>query len=440
VRGDPLLASVPALSGLAAGIVALRLYPIPVRALGWLAARGRGFVPVVALRTIARHSAGANLPLLVLLLTAAFGTFASVVSTSLDRGQVAASYLEVGADYRLVNALGGVLPPSLDPAKVPGIEAAASGIIDTSAPFATGAYQGRTIYLETIDPAPYAAVAGGTAADPDWPADFTAPFAAEGLGTPANPIPAIVSTRLPTGSSNLPPGTTFTMEAARTNMTFRVVERRDTFAGVDPRLPFAIVPFDQVKAAAGHFVTPELFWLRGRPGLVDALNAAVDEHRGNARIVAREDAYANLHDAPLVRVIATGYALSVVLAGLYMAFTIVGSMVLSAARRTRDHAFLRTLGVSSAQRMALTLMEHAPPVLLGLLPGVLLGVGIAMLVEPGLGLATFVGNVHVPLFVDWAGLGVMIAALVATVAVAVLGGSWLASRARVADALRIGEH
>jgi hypothetical protein len=46
----------------------------------------------------------------------------------------------------------------------------------------------------------------------------------------------------------------------------------------------------------------------------------------------------------------------------------------------------------------------------------------------------------VPLFVDWAGLAGMIAALVATVAVAVLGGSWLASRARVADALRIGEH
>jgi len=115
-------------------------------------------------------------------------------------------------------------------------------------------------------------------------------------------------------------------------------------------------------------------------------------------------------------------------------------MVLSAARRTRDHAFLRTLGVSSAQRMALTLMEHAPPVLLGLLPGVGLGVAIAILVEPGLGLINFVGGQRVPLFIDWPGLAVMVAALVATVAIAVAGGSWLASRARVADALRIGEH
>lgn len=441
VRGDPLLASVPALSGLAAGIVALRLYPVPVRALGWLAARGRGFVPVVALRTVARHSAGANLPLLVLLLTAGFGTFASVVGTSLDRGQLAASYLDVGADYRLDNALGGVLPPSLDVAKVDGVQAAAAGLIDDSAPLgSTAGNGGGAIYLEIIEPEPYAAVGAGTAADPAWPADFLAPFAPEGLGTAANPIPAIVSTKVPTGTGQLTPGTTFRMEAARSQLTFRVVERRPTFAGIDTRVPWAVVPFDQVKAAAGHFVAPTNYWVRGGDGVGAALDAAVDANHGNARVITRSAVYAGLHDAPLVRALSIGYALAVVLAAAYMAFTIIGSMVLSAARRTRDHAFLRTLGVSSAQRMGLTLMEHAPPVLLGLLPGVALGVAIAILVEPGLGLVTFAGGRPVPLAIDWPGLGVIVAALVATVVIAVAGGSWLASRARVADALRIGEH
>lgn len=441
VRGDPLLASVPALSGLAAGILALRVYPLPVRALGWLAARGRGFVAVVALRTISRHSAGANLPLLVLLLTAAFGTFASVVGTSLDRGQLAASYLDVGADYRLVNALGGVLPPSLDVAKVEGVEAAAPGLIDTSARFASSTGQeSATVYLQTIDPVTYAAVTAGTAADPDWPADFLAPYAADGLGTDANPIPAILSTKLPTGSSNLPVGSVFHMEAARSMLAFRVAARRASFAGIDDRLPFAVVPFDQVKVAVGYFVPPSLYWVRGGPSVRAALVAAVDEHRGNARVIARSDTYATLHDAPLPRAIQAGYVLALVLAAAYMAFTIVGAMVLSAARRTRDHAFMRTLGVSAPQRLALTLMEHAPPVVLGLLPGVALGVAIAMLVEPGLGLPTFVGSDHVPLFFDWPALGVMAAALVATVVLAVVAGGWLASRARIADALRIGEH
>ncbi len=83
----------PVLAGLAAGIVALRLYPLPIRALGWLAARRRDFVPVLGLRTIGRHPGAANLPLLVLLLTAAFGAFSSVLASSIDRGQVTASYL-----------------------------------------------------------------------------------------------------------------------------------------------------------------------------------------------------------------------------------------------------------------------------------------------------------------------------------------------------------
>ena len=49
-RFDPLLASVPVLAGLAAGIVALRLYPLPIRA------------PGLACRSTARHRPGAGPP------------------------------------------------------------------------------------------------------------------------------------------------------------------------------------------------------------------------------------------------------------------------------------------------------------------------------------------------------------------------------------------
>ena len=98
------------------------------------------------------------------------------------------------------------------------------------------------------------------------------------------------------------------------------------------------------------------------------------------------------------------------------------------------------VGTRLCLRIGLTLVEHAPPVVLGLIPGVLLGVAITYLVEQGLGLARFIGNGNVPLSVDWPGLGLLLAGLVAMVALAVVGGSWLASRARVADALRIDEH
>ena len=76
---------------------------------------------------------------------------------------------------------------------------------------------------------------------------------------------------------------------------------------------------------------------------------------------------------------------------------------------------------------------------LAIVPGVALGIGIAILCEPGLGLATFVGAAGVPLYVDLPALVVTVVALVGVVAVAVAAGTWLSRRVRMADALRIGD-
>jgi len=46
----PLIAAVPALAAIAAGLAAVRLVPLPLRLLGRVAASGRGLVPVLALR------------------------------------------------------------------------------------------------------------------------------------------------------------------------------------------------------------------------------------------------------------------------------------------------------------------------------------------------------------------------------------------------------
>jgi hypothetical protein len=100
---------------------------------------------------------------------------------------------------------------------------------------------------------------------------------------------------------------------------------------------------------------------------------------------------------------------------------------------------LRTLGVSSRQAQGLTAVENGPPVVLALIPGVLLGVGVALLVEPGLGLAEFVGAPGVPLFIDWSTLGVVVVAMIVVVVVAIVAGTWLAGRTRLTSALRIEE-
>ena len=439
VQFDPLLAAVPVVAGLAAGIVALRLYPLPIRALGWLAAKRRDFVPVLGLRTIGRHPGAANLPLLVLLLTAAFGAFSSVLASSINRGQETASYLDVGADFRVERIGLGSLAPAADIQAVAGVETIAPGLTDISAPFATTAGQRSSIFFEAVQPADYARVVAGTPAEPRWPQAFLeAPTASP--GSVENPIPALVSTKLPTGSRHLDPGDTFRVTVVGTSLAFRVVEQRDTFPGLGARSTFAIVSFEWLRAAFDKPPSPSVFWVRGSDGTGERLATAVAAAGGQGHVVSRYEAFAALHDAPLEAVIATAYATALVIAVVYMAMAIVGAMVLSAVGRTRDLAYLRTLGVTARQALGLTVMEHGPPVVLALIPGVALGIAIAALVEPGLGLATFVGLSGVPLYVDWTALALLAGSLIGVVGLAVAIGTWLSRRARMADALRIGEH
>ena len=76
---DPYLAAVPLLLGLAAGIVAVRIYPWPVRFLAAAAGRRRDLVPSLALRRVARQPGVTAAPLLVLLLGVSVAVFAAVM-------------------------------------------------------------------------------------------------------------------------------------------------------------------------------------------------------------------------------------------------------------------------------------------------------------------------------------------------------------------------
>ncbi|HEX5148322.1 MAG TPA: FtsX-like permease family protein [Candidatus Limnocylindrales bacterium] len=439
-RFDPLLASVPVLSGLAAGIVLVRLYPLPIRALGWLAARRRDIVPILGLRSIGRHPAAASVPLLVLMLTVGFGAFSSVVAWTVGHGQVVASYLAVGADYRLEHVGIGALAPSLDPAAVPGVEAVAEGVVDPSGRFWSSVYPRAPMFIEAIDPPGYQAVASGSPAAPDWPGPFLVqPVGA--VGTAEQPIPAILSQRVPTGTPSLAPGDTFSMEFLGEELVFSVAERRATFPGVAGERPFTVVPINWLRAATGRLLPPSVLWLRAGDDAAAQLADAVAAAPGLTRIVSRYEALAAHTAAPFSGAVVVGYWLAFAIAAAYMAFTVIGALVLSAERRTRDLTYLRPLGFTARQALGLAFMEHGPLLLLAVVPGIAFGLGVAILCIPGLGLATFVGSVgDVPVFVDWPALAVLAGGLLAATAAAVAGGTWLAGWAQLRDSLRNGEN
>ncbi|HJW22367.1 MAG TPA: FtsX-like permease family protein, partial [Candidatus Limnocylindrales bacterium] len=437
---DPLLAAVPVLAGLAAGILVTRLYPLPIRAFARLAARRRDVVPVLGLWTIGRDPAATSLPLLVLLMTAAFGAFSSVIASSLDQGQVTAAALTVGADYRVESAGIAVVPTASTLAAIPGVEAVAPAYVDPRAPFRSEPTQLASTYLDAIDPRAYATVAAGSAADPRWPAVFLDEPPASGAGSAAAPIPAILSSRLPNGTSNLGPGATFDLDVNGLELTFRLVEQRADFAGLGGPTTFAIVPLPWVDAALGSQAPrPSVLWVRGPASIAGSLRDAVAASGSVIRVVARAEVLAALRDAPLTSVVGAGYGLALVVAAGYMALAFVGAIVLSAARRSRDLAYLRTLGVSPVQSLGLTVVEHGPTVVLALAAGLALGLGLALALEPSLGLDGFVGMSGVPPSIDWPTLAVMVIALAAVVVGALLGGTWLSRRAPVTDVLRIGE-
>lgn len=436
---DPLLLGVPVLSGLAAGIVAMRLYPWPVRGLGWLAARRRDLVPVLGLRSVGRQGAAANLILVVLLLTAAFVAFASVIVASLERGQAAASYGAVGADYRVEQTGVTSLAP-MSPSSIPGVQAAAFGFIDPTTPFSSVPTQRAGLLLDAVDPVAYRAVTAATVAEPQWPGGFLAEPAGSDIGTETNPIPAILSWQLPSGSADLQPGSTFVMTINNQRLTFTLVGRSDGMPGIGEPGAFALAPYPWLKAANLTVpMRPSVLWIRGGPEVRAGLAAEAAKVAGTTRITSRHDVVQGLHNAPFSTAITAGFQIAVIVAELYLALTVIGSLVLSSARRTRDLAYLRTLGVTGAQALSLTVMEHAPAVLLAVVPGIALGIGVALLLEPSLGLSTFVGAGGVQPFVDWPALALLSAILLGVVAAAILGGTWLSRRARLVNALRVGE-
>ena len=436
VRVDPFLAAVPVLTGAAVGIVTTRLYPIPVRFLGWLAARARGIVPVLALRHVTRRPSFAALPILVLLATAAFSSFALIVMSSLDRGQVEASWREVGADYR-VTAPAGQNLRHLDLAAVSGVEAAATAFVSPGAKTRTPRSLVIRVDLIAIDARAYAAVAGGPVA-PAWPAELL--DTRHPAGTPDDPIPAVLSTTLPSGTDPIGPGNRVAVRLGDNFWTFQIVALRAEMPGIASGGSFLIAPLGAVQART-TLAAPNVAWIRGPASIEPDLAAAVARDApASTELLSRHDWYEQLRAAPLIQVIADGFRLAFILAAVYAAISIITALTLTAARRGQDLAFLRTLGLSPRQSAGILIVEHGVPILLSLVPGLATGIAVALLLESTLGLDAFLGGAtQFRVVLDWTGVAAVAALLIVVVTVAIATSTWLARRVPLTEALRAGE-
>jgi putative ABC transport system permease protein len=424
---DPFLAAVPALVGLAVGLVTVRIYPYPIRLLEVLASGARGLTPALGLRRAQRQLGSGQLPLIVLLLTIAIGVFSSTMLATISQGQVDAAWQSVGADYAIVAPSGLSDVPELG--SLDGVQAVAPlSEFDGTVGIAGGA----PVHVVAVDPAAYRDLLATTPFDVRLPSAFFEPPGDPTPGTADAPVPAIISRALVRSSTApLRQGASFQITWRARFPTFEVSAVVDRWPGVEEGSSFAIVPRDITMAALrGRPLDPTSVLVAGPDGLGPDLRAALESDGVEARVVARDELVGTLRQRPLVEAVQAGFAIAVGLAVAYAALAVIISLVLAAGARARETAQLRTLGLSRSQVVGLAILEHGPPVLVAALAGIGLGVAVGWLLLPGLALGAFTGGAVDPvLTVDLSQLLLVVGALAAIVALGIVAAAWVQRRA-----------
>jgi putative ABC transport system permease protein len=144
--------------------------------------------------------------------------------------------------------------------------------------------------------------------------------------------------------------------------------------------------------------------------------------------------------SPLATGTLHAYRWGAFLAGAYAAFVICLALLLTARSRLQDLAYLRALGLSRRQAVAVTASELAPPLVVALVVGSILGAGIAYLVSPGLDLSALAaGRGEASVRLDPFAPVLLALALLAVSAAAVWATATVMRRMDLSRSLRMGE-
>lgn len=224
---DLLLTATPALVGVAAGIIAARLFPALVSSLGRLTVKRRDLIPALALRRASRQDRAG--PVLVVLVAAAvIATFAAGMIAYLERSATDIAWHETAAPFR-IRVPSGSLPADFSVADVDGVESQ----IDAVRGRATGVQRTFVEFL-AVDPQAFKDIVAGTPADVELSGAL--------LDQTGGALPAIVSTSLSREEENIVPSETFRLSLAGESLNFVAVATRDTFPTLPVDRPFVVVP------------------------------------------------------------------------------------------------------------------------------------------------------------------------------------------------------
>jgi putative ABC transport system permease protein len=447
---DPFLAAAPVLVAVAAALVLLRIYPLPLRRLARPAARLRGAVTHLGLARAGRASSGGQLPLLALLVALTVASFGGSVLAGIGHARDRAAAVAVGADARVdsIYPLDADLPGEV--AKVPGVGEVAAIRVEPHA-----ASQDIPLNFDLLivdDPALYARITRAVGM-PAFPADALGAGAAAGAH---GPLPAVVSPKIADliGGGTKPVDTGVGAIGIRAAATLR-----STPADSDSDGDFVIVSGRQLRAqhprlaALPQYGGPTTLLATTAPGRhIDAaaLRKVAAGGSSPATVELRSQTRAVLSDSPLQSGARKLYLAAVAAGAGYSVLALLLSLMAAAPGRRALLARLRTLGMPQRQSRRLVLLEMLPQVLLAAVGGVLVGLAVVPLLGPGIDLhaLTFGGSARTAVPSPSAGVGLRAdpwslalpsAGLLLLACAVLLGQAWASGRRRESTELRAGD-
>lgn len=422
---DLLMAATPVLLALAACVLTLRVYPVPMHAVV-RHLRGRpGLVPFLGAARAVRDPAGGLLPALAVILGVSVATFSTVLASTITDGAERAAWAANGAQVRVT---GPPATPDLvqSVAAAEGVTSAAviaevAGTVNLSGDV-TG--QGYTVYVvdDTLEQVHAAA-------------PLVDPFPAE-LYADSTPLPVL------TGGANPPEQVTGDVQVGRVGPA-RVVGHVADIPGFRTTGAFLVVTrsaWDRVGGSTPTGTTVMVATTSAAPSaqdpVVEALTAAVP----SSLIETPRAQLDRVQEAPVTSGLTAIFVAAVGLTLVLTVVTILLVQLMSTPSRVRLLAVLRTLGGAPRQARALTAWELGPLLGAAVLVGGLLGAGVPWLLLRAVDLRGLTGGTVQPaLSLDPVVLGLVALGVLGTVLLAVTVSAALAGHTDLAQQLRVGE-
>lgn len=418
---DWLLAATPVLLALAACLVTLRLYPIPVAALTAALRRRRSLTPFLGAARSVRDTAGGMLPALAVILGVSVAVLSSVLVSTVTSGGERAAWNVTGADIRLSG-------PPVDQAMLERI-AAVDGVEHVGTISKADVNRNLVVGQERLWVSVYLVDPGVPAVQAGSPLIDAAPA---GLFSATSPT-------IVTGGRDL------TAESGTATLSavgdVRIAQRLPQLAGI--RTPNAYVAMTTTawRAAGNELPTPILALI----SVSDPTQTAEVAQRIRAAVPSSlvqtpQAQLETLRSAPAISGLIMMFGAAMVVSTGLTVLAIVLVQLMGAPARSRLLAVLRTLGLDRRQGRALTAWELAPLLAMAFVVGAVVGLVVPWLLLQTVDLSAMTGGTTQPaLAVELPVIGAVLLGIMGVVVIGVGLSAFIASRSDLARQLRIGD-